>query len=502
MDEGNFLYGTDVSEARVVSDFHSFIRNFREAGTPREERSLYLQMLDKAWETEQDHRRGIKFPIKGSHIFEHSERLYNNLTSFPTEVIPIFDRELWNISMRELTDEPEDLGNCQVQVYELLEKEHKIMRSMNPSDIEHLISLKGIVIRCSDLMPDMMKALFRCSAEGCNHEVEVHLNHWNIEEPKRCEACGASHSFEIIHNDCTFADRQILKLQETPELVPEGETPQNVVVMCFDNLVDQVRPGDRVEITGIYKAAPHRPVPRLQMCNSVYRTYLDAITIASESKTRMDAPSDEVDMIGSQGEFPKLSQNLDLDPERNTEEEIMYNKKVRELAAERDAEGKQTIFDKLVKSFAPSIFEEDEVKKGLLSQVFGGTSKPQSNSSSGRCRPEIHSLLCGDPSTAKSQLLQFSYKIAPRGVYTSGKGSSAVGLTATINKDPVTNDLVLESGALVLSDRGLCCIDEFDKMDENARAILHEAMEQQTVSVAKAGIERPARWRVAICRIE
>lgn len=289
---------------------------------------------------------------------------------------------------------------------------------------------------------------------------------------------------QLIHNRCIFADKQVIKLQETPDNVPDGQTPHSVSLCAYDELVDVCKAGDRVEVTGIFRCNPVRVNPRQRTTKTLFKTYVDVLHIQKVDKKKMG-----IDVSTVEQELSEQAAG-DTDQVRKiTAEELT---KIKETAQRPD------IYLLLARSLAPSIYEMDDVKKGILLQLFGGTNKTFQKGGNPRYRGDINVLLCGDPSTSKSQILRYVHKIAPRGVYTSGKGSSAVGLTAYVTRDPETRQLVLESGALVLSDGGVCCIDEFDKMSESTRSVLHEVMEQQTVSIAKAGIITTLNARTSI----
>jgi DNA replication licensing factor MCM4 len=353
--------------------------------------------------------------------------------------------------------------------------------------MDRLICIKGMVIRTTPVIPDMKDAFFRCNV--CNHSVNVGLDRGKIREPTECprEICKSKNSMLIVHNRCSFEDKQVIKLQETPDAVPPGQTPHSVSVCVYNELVDFCKAGDRVELTGIFRVSPVRVNPRQRALKSVHKTYVDVLHIQKVDKRRMGADPSTLGVAGE--EDAEGGENGIEETRKITVED---EEKIRETAARDD------IYELLARSLAPSIYEMDDVKKGILLQLFGGTNKTFHKGGSPKYRGDINVLLCGDPSTAKSQMLSYVHKIAPRGVYTSGKGSSAVGLTAYVTRDPETRQLVLESGALVLSDGGVCCIDEFDKMSDATRSVLHEVMEQQTVSVAKAGIITTLNARTSI----
>lgn len=297
------------------------------------------------------------------------------------------------------------------------------------------------------------------------------------------QVCKEKNSMQIIHNRCIFADKQVIKLQETPDNVPDGQTPHAVSLCVYDELVDVCKAGDRVEVTGIFRCNPVRVNARQRTQKTLFKTYVDVLHIQ-----KMDPKKLGIDHSTIEEELSEQTAEAEQVRKISPEEE----EKIKRTATRPD------VYELLARSLAPSIYEMDDVKKGILLQMFGGTNKTFQKGGNPRYRGDINILLCGDPSTSKSQLLRYVHKIAPRGVYTSGKGSSAVGLTAYVTRDPETRQMVLESGALVLSDGGVCCIDEFDKMSESTRSVLHEVMEQQTVSIAKAGIITTLNARTSI----
>ncbi|KAI2613698.1 cell division control protein 54 [Hypoxylon fragiforme] len=534
------IWGTTVSIDDTYAAFKDFLRNFTKKyrmwslGMTTEETDAEPDATSKPyWEELQNMlilgQRILYVNVQDFKLYPPTRKMWHQIQHYPQEIVPLMDQSVHDLMIElaqaemvkqrsqsngasatqpsvpssdmhvpssERGDEPQS-SQRPPQGPTLEEKvmdqtymtrpfgldEITNLRDLNPSDMDKLICIKGLVIRTTPVIPDMKQAFFRCSV--CSHSLLVGLDRGKIREPTECprQLCNSKNSMQIIHNRCEFEDKQVIKLQETPDAVPAGQTPHSVSVCVYNELVDFCKAGDRVKITGIYRVSPVRVNPRQRSVKSIFKTFVDVVHIAKVDNKRLDMDPSTLDEDTN-------------DPENNIDE-------VRNITPEEEEKIKATaarpdIYELLSRSLAPSVYEMEDVKKGILLQMFGGTNKTFEKGGSPKYRGDINVLLCGDPSTSKSQLLKYIHKIAPRGVYTSGKGSSAVGLTAYVSRDPETRQLVLESGALVLSDGGVCCIDEFDKMSDSTRSVLHEVMEQQTVSVAKAGIITTLNARTSI----
>ncbi|KAI0522835.1 hypothetical protein KFK09_005220 [Dendrobium nobile] len=476
-----FVWGTNISVQDVNAAILRFLRHFRDprrasdggsnGGVVMEE-GKYMRAVHRVLELD----GGESLDVDAHDVFDYDPDLYGKMVRYPLEVLAIFDIVLMDLVARI---DPLFEKHIQTRIYNL--KSSISMRNLNPSDIEKMVSVKGMIIRSSSIIPEVKEAIFRCLI--CGHFSEpIMVDRGRINEPTRCgrQECLATNSMALVHNRCRFADKQIVKLQETPDEIPEGGTPHTVSILMHDKLVDTGKPGDRVEITGVYRAMSVRVGPTQRTVKSIFKTYIDCLHLKKTDKSRLhlDDPMDS----------SNNSSGVDI-----AEDSPEYQDKVDKL---KELSKLPDIYDRLTRSLAPNIWELDDVKRGLLCQLFGGNALKLPSGAS--FRGDINILLVGDPGTSKSQLLQYMHKLSPRGIYTSGRGSSAVGLTAYVTKDPETGETVLESGALVLSDKGVCCIDEFDKMSENARSMLHEVMEQQTVSIAKAGIIASLNARTSV----
>jgi len=523
------LWGTDLSVEEVYAKLLSFLKGFHplrlsdenslsrgdDSSTTAAPAPLYLKLLEELHETD-SHTLNVSM----KHVQEYDAILHEKLVRYPSDMISLFDMAANQIYQQMfMSDSSGVIGHIQVRVYDIGSAQS--VRQLEPCHLDSLVAIRGMVVRTSSLIPDLADAFYRCM--NCLHTTVVPIRHGRVQEPSACSRCGLKSSYQLIHNRCCFTDKQVIRLQESPESVPQGETPASISLVLYEDMVDTMKPGDRVEVTGIYRAMPVRVHPRMRNVRSVFRTYLDVVHVKhTDARRVMDVPepgdvdalplAEEVAGTTSTAMVPLIdlggagSAQMPAEPREVAADALEpaplsdatlrgvrdWEPRIRELA--RDPR----VYERLAASIAPSIWGMDDVKKGVLCQLLGGTRKDFVAAGGTRFRSEINVLIVGDPGVSKSQLLSFVHRISPRGIYTSGRGSSAVGLTAYVTKDPETHDTVLESGALVLSDRGICCIDEFDKMSEQSRTILHEAMEQQTISIAKAGIIATLNARTSV----
>jgi replicative DNA helicase Mcm len=389
-------------------------------------------------------------------LFAFDQRLAERLLEKPEEFLQHADNAAYAQLGIEDSEYAEKMEKIAVRIVQLLGKEQ--LRRLGSKQMGKLVMIEGIVVRATPVRPMVMRALFKC--KRCGTPTPVDQTGAFLRAPFECSdpACRQKGPFEFVQEESTFIDSQDLRLQERPEDLPPGQLPRTLnVKLVGSEIVDLARPGDHVSIVGIVRAiAPSRPgIGKLR----TFILHLDANSLevlGKEPGATLPSPEEE--------------------------------EKIRELAKD------PWIHRKIMNSIAPSIYGYEHIKESIMYLLFGGVPKSLPDIT---VRGEMNALLIGDPGTAKSQLLQYVARIAPRGLYTSGRGTTAAGLTAAVIREK-GGGMSLEAGALVLADKGIACIDEMDKMRPEDRVAIHEAMEQHTVSVAKGGIVATLNARTAI----
>lgn len=429
--------------------FREFLRNFRHV---RSQVFVYRQQLLQNFT-----KRLYYVEVELEHLNNYDEVLLDLLLQEPRVYMEFFQRAAKEVVIQSM---PEHADKTQVPEIQVLLKSRQTptpLRKITAIEVNRLLLVPGIIINASRTSPRATSMVLLC--KGCQNRVTITVEgpHAALKTPRECSECRGQGTFLMLPDESKYVDQQSLKLQESPEVVPTGEMPRSVKLACHRYLVDRVSPGTRVAVMGI---------------SSVWQKGAKGKQSKGSGPAGVKEPFLHVVGIQIMSEGSGRA-SLTFTPE---EEQRFHD-----LAKAPD------IYEKITRSIAPAISGDYtvDIKKAIACLLFGGSRRILPDGM--KLRGDINVLMLGDPSTAKSQFLKFVEKVAPVGVYTSGKGSSAAGLTASVIRDS-RGEFYLEGGAMVLADGGVVCIDEFDKMREQDRVAIHEAMEQQTISVAKAGI--------------
>ncbi|KAF2818439.1 DNA replication licensing factor MCM3 [Ophiobolus disseminans] len=413
--------------------------------------------------------RGLRrLTVSLDEIRAHNRELADGLLNEPFDFAEAFDTGLKDV-VATFTDRPKEETAEDVKYYCAYIGSFGEFscnpRTLSSNQLNHMVSLEGIVTKTSLVRPKVIK-----SVHYNENQKKFHYRDYHDQTMSTGAAStsvyptddGEGNPLVTEYGYSIYRDHQTISIQEMPERAPAGQLPRSVDVIMDDDLVDRVKPGDRVQLVGIYRSLGNR---NAGAGSSTFRTLVLANNV----------------ILLSSKSGGGIAQVSITDTDIRNINKIAKNKRV---------------FEMLSQSLAPSIYGHDYIKKAILLLLLGGQEKNLANGT--HLRGDINILMVGDPSTAKSQLLRFVLNTAPLAIATTGRGSSGVGLTAAVTQDKETGERRLEAGAMVLADRGVVCIDEFDKMSDVDRVAIHEVMEQQTVTIAKAGIHTSLNARCSV----
>ncbi|XP_030062648.1 DNA replication licensing factor MCM5 [Microcaecilia unicolor] len=462
--------GQQIKKSQLKKRFREFLRQYRE-GTDRTGFTFkYRDELKRHYNLGE-----FWIEVEMEDLASFDEDLADSLYKQPAEHLQLLEE-----AAQEVADEvtrPRPAGEETLQDIQVMLRSSAnpaSIRSLKSDQMSRLVKIPGIIIAATAVRAKAIKISLQC--RGCRNiisNIPVRPGLEGYAMPRKCNTeqmgrpkCPLDPYF-IIPDKCKCVDFQTLKLQESPDAVPHGELPRHMQLYCDRYLCDKVVPGNRVAIMGIY---------------SIKKT--GKTSSKGRDRVGVGIRSAYVRVVGIQVDTEGAGRSVLGAVTPQEEEEF------RRLAA------MPNIYETIAKSIAPSIYGSSDIKKAISCLLFGGSRKRLPDGLTRR--GDINLLMLGDPGTAKSQLLKFVETCSPIGVYTSGKGSSAAGLTASVMRDPVSRNFIMEGGAMVLADGGVVCIDEFDKMREDDRVAIHEAMEQQTISIAKAGITTTLNSRCSV----